>query len=376
MDNKKKVLFVATVVKGHINAFHIPFLKMLKENGYVTYVAAKNDFENKDDCFIPYCDKYFDISFERNPIKINNIRAYKQLKEIMLRENFDIVHCHTPVGGLITRLVYKNIKNKVNTKCIYTAHGFHFFKGASPINWLLYYPVEKYFSKYTDVLITINQEDYNLAKNKFMMKEIEYVPGVGVDVRKISTISSGRDNLLKELNLSDNVKIMLSVGELINRKNHCEIIKCLTSLPENIHYVICGRGKLYDQLTSLIDSLGLHNRVHLLGFRNDVISIIKSCDIFIFPSKQEGLPVAIMEAMACGVPVICSDIRGNSDLIKSGINGYICKTNISQEYIELIYKLLNNKKLMSDCVSVNHNIMKQYDINNIKKILMQIYKSN
>ena len=163
----KKVLFVATVVKTHINVFHIPYLKMLKEMGYETHVAARNDYENPEDCVIPYCDYFHDMPFERNPFKKENIKTYKILKKLMLEENFDIIHCHTPMGGVLPRLVYKNLKNKINTKIIYTAHGFHFYKGAPLLNWLVYYPVEKYFSKYTDVLITINKEDYNLAKNKF-----------------------------------------------------------------------------------------------------------------------------------------------------------------------------------------------------------------
>ena len=165
----KKVLFVATVVKTHINVFHIPYLKMLKEMGYETHVAARNDFEDSDDCIIPYCDYYHDMPFERSPIKFNNVKTYKQLKELIFKENFDIIHCHTPMGGVLSRLAYKSLKNKVKTKIIYTAHGFHFYKGAPLINWVLYYPVEKYLSKYTDILITINKEDYNRAKNKFKM---------------------------------------------------------------------------------------------------------------------------------------------------------------------------------------------------------------
>lgn len=156
----KKVLFIATVVKHHIMAFHIPYLELFRKNGYEVHVAAKNDYENKEECNIPFCNKLFDLPFERSPMKQNNIYVYKELKNIIHSNNYNIIHCHTPVGGALGRLAARNAQEK-GTKVIYTAHGFHFFKGAPLINWLAYYPVERWLARYTDVLITINKEDYN-----------------------------------------------------------------------------------------------------------------------------------------------------------------------------------------------------------------------
>ena len=159
----KKVLFVATVVKTHIMVFHIPYLEWFKKNGYEVHVCAKNDYENKDECIIPYCDKYHDLPFERSPFKANNLKVYKKLKEIINTNNYDIIHCHTPMGGALTRLAAHKARNR-GTKVLYTAHGFHFYKGSPLINWLVYYPVERWLARYTDVLITINEEDYNRIK--------------------------------------------------------------------------------------------------------------------------------------------------------------------------------------------------------------------
>lgn len=174
----KKVLFVATVVKTHIMEFHIPYLKMFKEMGWETAVAAKNDYEVPEDCVIPYCDTYYNIQFERNPMALGNIKAYKCLKKVIDEGEYDIIHCHTPVGAMMTRLAAKQARKK-GTKVLYTAHGFHFFKGASAVNWLVYYPVEKWLSRYTDVLITINKEDYARAQT-FKAGKVCYVPGVGI----------------------------------------------------------------------------------------------------------------------------------------------------------------------------------------------------
>ena len=368
----KKVLFVATVVKTHINVFHIPYLKMLKEMGYETHVAARNDYENPEECVIPYCDYFHDMPFERSPLKMNNIKTYKMLKNLMLKENFDIIHCHTPMGGVLTRFAYKNIKNKIESRIIYTAHGFHFYKGAPLLNWMVYYPVEKYFSKYTDTLITINKEDYNRAKNKFKKcKDIQYVPGVGIDLDMFKNENRNKQKLIDELKISKGSILLLSVGELIDRKNHQVIIKCLKGLPDNIHYLIVGSGMNKQKLIDLAKKEGVSNRVHLLGFRTDIPFIMKSSDIFVFPSLQEGLPVAVMEAIACGLPCVVSNIRGNSDLIEHFFNGLLVDSNDSLEY----------KKEIENILSMDINQMKinnirksnEFELEHIKELIKKIY---
>lgn len=193
----KKVLFVATVVKTHIMEFHIPYLKMFKEMGWETAVAARNDYENPADCVIPYCDTYYNIPFERNPLKPGNLKAYKELKHIIDEGEYDIIHCHTPVGAMLTRLAAKQARKK-GTKVFYTAHGFHFYKGAPAINWILYYPVEKWLSRYTDVLITINKEDFERAKT-FRAGKVCYVPGVGIDLKKFNVGYVNKEQKRKEI---------------------------------------------------------------------------------------------------------------------------------------------------------------------------------
>ena len=371
----KKVLFVATVVKTHIMEFHIPFLKMFKENGWETYVAARNDYENPDDCKIPYCDHFFDVKFERNPLKIQNLRAYRELKNIIHSEEFDIIHCHTPVGGLLTRLAARNARNH-KTKVFYTAHGFHFYKGAPLINWLVYYPVEKLLSKYTDVLITINKEDYNIAKD-FNSKDIYYVPGVGVDLEKFNLDYVDGDKKRKELGLKTDDFVILSVGELIPRKNHEVVIRALSVLQkdnssEHIEYVICGRGVYEENLRSLARELKVESKVHFLGYRNDIPEICKCSDLFVFMSHQEGLPVALMEAMACGLPVICSDIRGNTDLIENELSGIVIK-NDPKHIATAITKIRDKIKIRQGLVSRALKKIELFSLKNVEMKMAEIY---
>lgn len=374
----KKVLFVATVVKTHINVFHLPYLKMLKEMGYETHVAARNDFENPEDCIIPYCDVYHDITFERNPIKKENILAYKQLKKIMLDESYDIVHCHTPVGGVLTRMVFKSIKSKIKTKCIYTAHGFHFYKGAPLLNWLIYYPIEKYLSRYTDVLITINLEDYKRAKKHFNMNKLEYIPGVGVDEEKFNLANFDIDKFREKLGLKEDDYMLLSVGELIPRKNHKIVIDAIAELNnDKLHYYIVGRGILKDELEDYIKRLNLQKQIHLLGFRKDIAELDTACDFFIFPSKQEGLPVAVMEAIMSDTLCVVSDIRGNCDLITDGQNGFLFKNNNLLEIKKAIIKSITiSEEMRAVLINNNVNIKLKISLANIKNKYKKIYIDN
>lgn len=364
----KKVLFTATVVKTHINVFHLPYLKWFKEHGYEVHVAAKNDFINEP-CIIPNCDKHYDIQFVRFPFSKTNIKAYKQLKKLIQENNYDIIHCHTPVAGVLTRLAAR--KNK-NTTVIYTAHGFHFFLGAPLLNWLIYYPVERFCARFTDKLITINKEDYERAKRFSLRKngKVYYVPGVGINLEKIENLKVDIKQKKKELVIPEDIPVLLSVGELIKRKNHKTVLKALSQIKDkNFIYLICGRGVLKEYLHNLTKQLGLESKVKFLGFRKDIAEICKTADLFIFPSYQEGLPVALMEAMACELPVIASNVRGNRDLIaKENLfepEDVAALTNLIKKQLEAI----QNKELKK----VAYANLEQYSLKNVLKQMAEIY---
>lgn len=371
----KKVLFVATVVKTHIMEFHIPYLKMFKEMGWETAVAARNDYENPADCVIPYCDIYYNIPFERNPLKPGNLKAYKELKHLIDEGEYDIIHCHTPVGAMLTRLAAKQAR-KQGTKVFYTAHGFHFYKGAPAINWILYYPVEKWLSRYTDVLITINKEDYERAKT-FKAGKVCYVPGVGIDLKKFNAGYVNKEQKRKEIGVSADDFVLLSVGELIPRKNHEVVIRALSVLKQldklnHIEYVICGRGAYEADLRKLAEELDVADHVHFLGYRNDISEICNCADLFVFMSHQEGLPVALMEAMACGLPAVCSNIRGNTDLIEDGVTGLLAN-NTPEEVAQSISKMKSDTALRNRVASAALQKIRQFDLSSVEDEMTKIY---
>lgn len=340
----KKVLFTATV-DSHILQFHVPYLKWFKEQGYEVHVATNGDKE------IPYCDKKHVISFERSPIKINNLKAIKDLKKIIDKDKFDIIHCHTPMGSVVTRLAAKKAR-KGGTSVIYTAHGFHFYKGAPLLNWLIYYPIEKWMSKYTDCLITINREDYELAKKKFRTKQIEFVPGVGIELEKFQfEMSEEEKNKLKErLGIKKDDFVLIQVGELNKNKNQIMSINAIKELIKeykDIHLLLVGTGELEQFYKQEIEKNKLQENIHMLGYRKDIPQLLKISNVLLSLSYREGLPVNVVEAMFCNLQIITTDCRGNRDLVDNLIeinNIKSLKTQIEKEYINRNKKIYNVEK--------------------------------
>ena len=302
------------------------------------------------------------------------MKAYKKLSELLKENNYDIVHCHSPIGGVIARMACKKYR-KSGTKVIYTAHGFHFYTGAPILNWILFYPIERYCAKCTDVIITINLEDYSRAKN-FKSKKIEYVPGIGIDVKSIQSSRADKKMIRTKLGINNEDFLLFSAGQLSKRKNHEVIINALSKVKSNnVKFLLCGLGELEDYLKNLSEKLGIEDRVIFAGYRNDVKELLYAADCFVFPSLQEGLPVALMEAMAVGIPVICTDIRGNTDLIKNGKGGYILKTDDVDGFAEKIDEVNRDRLLAQKFCDTNINTIKQFDSNIIKEHMNIIYSS-
>ena len=361
----KKVLFTATV-DSHIKQFHIPYLKFFKEQGYEVHVATNGDEE------IPYCDKKHKISFERNPFKVNNIKAIKQLKKIIDNENFNIIHCHTPMGSVITRIAA--IKARKNgTKVIYTAHGFHFYKGAPILNWCLYYPIEKLLSKYTDTLITMNKEDYELAKKNFKKcKDIQYVLGVGIDEKKFNfKLSNEERHILRSgLEIKDDDYVIIYVAELSKRKNQSMAIYAMQELVKdnkNIKLLFVGKDSYKGKYQKLVRKVNLENNIIFAGYRKDVPKIMKMSNLAISTAKQEGLPVNIMEAMASNLPIIATDCRGNRDLIEKE---NLVPIGDTKELIKHIKEIMINEK---KCYQ--YNSISNYYLDNVKSKMTKIYEA-
>ncbi len=372
---KVKVLFVATVVKTHIMQFHLPYLRMFREMGWQTAVAAKNDYEDPKDCVIPWCDTFYNIPFNRTPWKKENLTAYRMLKKIMDEEAFDIVHCHTPVGAAVARLAARDARRK-GTRVIYTAHGFHFFTGAPLQNWLLYYPAEWLLGPMTDLLITINQEDYRRAQKHIHAGRLAYVPGVGVDTgRFVSAGDPGEKR--RELGFEEKDFLLLTVAEMTENKNHMTVLKALAERKgqkgfEKLHYLIVGRGETRPKLEDAAKSLGIEDHVHFLGYRTDAAAIYGCCDLFVFMPFREGLSVALMEAMSSGMAIVCTRIRGNTDLVEDGVSGVFCE-NDPKALAEKIGALMDDPQRRHALGRGARERAKLFDSGNVHARMRELY---
>ncbi len=383
----KKALLVTTV-SGFVPQFEMNNVRILQEMGYEVHYASNyhmpsygNDNSRLDGTGIIR----HQVDFERSPFTLKNITVYKQLKKVMEEGQFDLVHCHTPMGGALARIAAHNTKTG---PVLYTAHGFHFFKGAPLVNWLCYYPVEKMLSHYTDVLICINQEDYERTKKKFYAKQVIKIPGVGIDIKRIENITVDRNKKREELGIGKDQKVLLFVGEMTKNKNHRLIIEAVAKLHNknhrliieavaklhnsNVTAVFCGHGQEEQHLRELAKTLHVEEQIRFLGYRKDVLEIYKIADLFVFPSMREGLPVALIEAMASGLAVVCSKVRGNTDLIDD--ESVMAAPTDVDGFCKAISKALSDDAYRKELAGKNQKAVQKFDKQNVISIMSQIYR--
>lgn len=342
----KKVLITATV-QSHICQFHKPLVKMLNEHGYEVHVAAKDNLKEKNGLKLDFADKVFDVPFDRSPLGISNFVAYKQLKKIIDSENYEFIHTNTPAAGVYTRVASKTARKK-GSCVIYTAHGFHFYKGAPKKNWLLYYPIEKFCAKLTDKLITITEEDYALASKKFSTN-VYHIHGVGANSSKFYVLcDEEKRKIREELGLSQDTKVIVNVGELLPNKNQKTAILAMKKVAEkypNSKLFIAGNGPEFENLSNLVKECSLENNVEFLGYTLELNKYNNIADCSVACSYREGLPLNVMEAMLCKNAVVASNNRGHRELIEDGVTGFIVGVTDVDAYADKIIEVLDNPKI-------------------------------
>jgi glycosyltransferase EpsD len=371
-----KILYVTTS-SNTVNLFLIPHIKFLVEQGNTVDLAFRIYQEPSHELLKMGC-KVHPIEFQRNPLNKKNLSAYKKIKRILIEEDYDIVHVHTPVASFVTRLAARNMKNAT---ILYTAHGFHFFKGAPKINWGIYYPLEKLAAKWTDGIITMNQEDYlSACKLKLRKKNSVYkVSGVGLDLTKFLPQTTERKlHLRKEYGYHPDDFILIYVGELSYRKHQDLLIESTNQVKQqipNLKILFVGDGDLEAEYQNMVHQLQLENHVEFLGFRHDVENLLTLSDLAISTSRQEGLPVNVMEAMATGIPLIVTDCRGNRDLVKNGENGLVVGVDDIQACAKAIEVLYHSETLRQAFTEKSKDIIRKYSTEDVINEMKQIYQS-
>lgn len=367
----KRILITSTDLM--MIQFLVPHVINLADNGYEIEIACSNvggKIEQIKQRLKNAVKKIYVVKLQRNPFTFRNFSGYKEMKQIINNGAYDIIWTNEPVMGVVTRLAAKLARRR-GAKVLYMVHGFHFFTGAPIINWLIYYPVEKIMAKYADMIVTVNHEDYKRARS-MNVKRVEYIHGIGINTDRLSAENNSVD-IRKELGLSSEDFLIISVGELNKNKNQKTIIKALAEIKDlKIHYILCGKGNQLESLKKQVIAEGLEKQIHFLGYRTDVLDICRQADVYVMPSYREGLPVASLEAMYCGLPLLTSNIRGLVDVMENGSSGYIYSPDDYKGFADGLCKLLADPELRNKMGKRNQEYVKQYCIDATKKEVLDL----
>jgi len=340
--------------------------------GYEVWAASEGEENNKKE-LIASGITCIDIPFNRSPLSKDNIKAYQKIRTLFTTEEFELVHVHTPIASVISRIAFRHSKKG---KILYTVHGFHFYKGASLLNWLLYYPLERLVSRWTDKIITINEEDFERALTMgFANSSVHFVHGVGVIPPKCLFIDD-RELLKQRLGLTKDSVVISYIAEINKNKNHGFLLhnwKRIKSKAPNAALLIIGTGNMSLEIKRVISELQLED-VFLLGYRKDIYQLLEITDIVSLLSFREGLPKSIMEAMTSKIPCVVSDTRGLRDLIIDGQSGYIVTQGNNDLLVKAFLKLLNNRERRIEMGTKAFQNVRPYLLDNVLLEYSEIYQ--
>lgn len=370
----KRILITSTDLM--MIQFLVPHVENFVEHGYEIEIACsdvggyieeiKNRLKNK-------VKAVYTVSLVRSPFSFSNIKGYRELRKIILDGDYDIIWTNEPVMGAVTRLAARRSR-KNGTRIVYMVHGFHFYSGAPIRNWVLLYPIERMLSTVTDYIITLNSEDFKRAK-KFPVKHVYYIHGIGADTDRLKKDTVNQD-IRKKLQIPKQAFLILSVGELNANKNQKIIIDALSILQDkDIYYVLCGSGKNLKNLQAQSRRYNLQDNIRFVDYRRDIINFYDQADVFVLPSYREGMPIALLEAMYCGVTPVTSDIRGVRDVMKDGITGVICDPKDSKAFAEAIKNLKEDKRLRKGYGENSRKAVKPYMLSLVKDKILGIFES-
>lgn len=368
----KKILITSTDMM--MIQFLVPHVRNLSEHGFRVEIACSEVGGWMDDVRSALSDTVaaiHTVRLERSPASFRNLSGYWDMRRLLEENRYDIIWTNEPVMSVVTRLAARKAR-KTGTKVVYMCHGFHFFKGASKKNWLIFYPVERLMAHFCDRIVTINREDEARAKT-FHVSRVEYIHGIGVNTERLRKIGE-HSNIRTELHLTEEDFLVLSVGELNENKNHQVIIHALARLRDDgIHYVICGKGKLLERLQTLARDMNLETNVHFLGYRKDVADICLQADVFAFPTRREGLGLAALEAMYCGLPVIASNTRGIRDYMVDGKSGFLRDSEDAAGFADAIRILKEDTALRKRCGAYNMETVKAFCLEPVKDEVLALF---
>jgi len=305
----------------------------------------------------------FTVENTRSPFSIDNIKTEKRIKRIIKSGKYDLIWTNEPVMSVLTRLAAREARKK-GTKVLYCAHGYHFFAGAPLSNWL-FYPVEKFMAHFCDEIVLINWEDYSFTKKHMKYVSCDHIDGIGFNPSRFKNVDCNVAKKRKEIGIGEKEIVLLSVGEIQPRKNHEPVIDALAKLNrKDIKLLICGYGELLEYLQNKCKKLGIESQVLFLGHRYDIPELMHSADVLVHPSRREGLGMAVLEAMAAGLPIITTNVQGLKDLVENGENGIVVSPRDVQGFADAINELSSSVELREEYGRNNRIKAENYSLDN------------
>ena len=375
----KKALLTASV-QYHFNLFHFPLIDILHESGYEVEIAARDvmggDYHRQ---LVKKTEKIHEIPFERSPFSPKNKEAYAQLKKVIEENSYDIINCNTPVASILTRFAARKCRKR-GTKVVYTAHGLHFYKGASKLNWLIFYPIEKIIGTlFTDCIITICDEDEANAKKYKLCQKIKRIHGVGADGEKFTPVDSATKlKLREEYGYGAEDKLCLCTGELNVNKNQRLFISAMPYILKacpDFRLMFAGIGEEENNLRELVKQLGVEENAVFLGYRTDIEKLIQLSDFVASASYREGLPVNIIEGMLCAKPAVVSHNRGHNELVAENESGFFADLKSPEATAQAFIKLCSDSELCEKMGKAAFERSEKYSCKSVEKELREIYNN-
>jgi glycosyltransferase involved in cell wall biosynthesis len=371
-------LLIAATIAPTLRGFLVPIARHVRAQGWQVDGMAQG-ISSCSECAAAF-DRTWEMDWSRNPLAPQNLlRTPRAIRDLVKREGYDLVHAHTPVGAFVTRYALRGLRKKGAPKVLYTAHGFHFYRGGRALKNALFLALEKAAGRWTDYLVVINREDERAARRHRIVpaERVRYMPGIGVDTqayRPGAVSSSAVQKVRQEMNLRPEDKLMLMVAELIPRKRPSDGLRAFARVSNpSAHLAFAGEGPLMDHMKALAQELEVGKRVHFLGFRSDVPVLIRASVATVLCSEQEGLPRSVMESFSLQVPVIGTDIRGTRDLLQDGC-GMLVPLGDTEALAQAMAWMMDHAKEAEEMGCRGRERMADYDVQQIIALHMALYE--
>lgn len=363
---ERKVLFTASTY-SHIAHFHRPYLRAFSALGWTVDVACGGEPID-----LPEAHRIIPLPLQKSITSPANLRAVRLLRRELKMENYALISTHTSLAAFFTRLAAEGLDVTVVNTC----HGYLFDHDTPPAKRALLLEAEKFTAKRTDLLLTMNQCDFDIARRHRLGRRLLSIPGVGVDFSPLDAVPPAAGKALRsEWDIPEDAFVLIYPAEFSRRKSQETLLRALALLPKQVFLLLPGSGALLEECRSLAGQLGVRDRVRFPGHVSPMGAWYRAADCAVSSSRSEGLPFNIMEAMHCALPVVASDVKGHQDLVRDGQNGLLFPWNDPEACARQLLRLYGDPELASAMGKRGRESVKLYSLDAVLPQVMEAYQT-